>query len=146
MYEDTIGRPMEVLMVEDSLAAARLTMGALKKSGVEHRMTWIADGAEAVEFLTRCGKYRQAPQPELVLLDLNLPGRDGHEVLGEIRSDERLKQIAVVILSASDAAEDHRQVEELGVQSYLTKPVDMEEFLRVVQEVRAYWKANQIGP
>lgn len=146
MREDTIGRPMEILMIEDSLSSARLTMGALKKSEVEHRMTWLQDGAEGVEFLTRAGKYLKAPQPDLVLLDLNLPGRDGHEVLRDIRSDDRLKQIAVVILSASDDAEDHRQVEELGVQSYLTKPVDMDEFLRVVQEVRAYWKANQIGP
>lgn len=146
MPKDTIGRPMEVLMVEDSLSSARLTMGALKKSGVDHRMTWLADGDEAARFLLQEGKFRQAPQPDLVLLDLNLPGRDGHEVLREIRGDKRLEQTAVVILSASTSEDDYRQVEGLGVQSYLTKPVDMDEFLRVVREVKAYWKANQIGP
>lgn len=133
-------------MVEDSLAQARLTMGALKKSPVDHRMTWLDDGADAVRFLLREGKYKQAPQPDLVLLDLNLPGRHGREVLSEIRRDERLGQTAVVILTASDDAEDHEHVEALGVQSYLTKPVDLDEFLRVVQEVKAYWKAHQIGP
>lgn len=146
MREDTIGRPMEILMIEDSLSSARLTMGALKKSEVEHHITWIADGQEGVEFLMREGKYKQAPQPDLVLLDLNLPGRDGHEVLRDIRDDDRLSKTAVVILTASDNEDDHRQVEELGVQSYLTKPVDLEEFLRVVQEVKVYWKNNQIGP
>ncbi|MFK7820434.1 MAG: response regulator [Planctomycetaceae bacterium] len=146
MREDTIGRPMEILMIEDSLSSARITMGALKKSEVEHNITWIADGAEGVSFLVREGKYNQAPQPDLVLLDLNLPGRDGHEVLKDIRTDGRLEKTAVVILSASDDEEDHRQVEELGVQSYLTKPVDLDEFLRVVQDVKVYWKKNQIGP
>lgn len=146
MREDTVGRPMEILMVEDSLSQARLTMGALRQSLVDHRMTWLADGDEAVRFLMREGRYRQAPQPDLVLLDLNLPGRSGQEVLREIRHDERLGKTAVVILTASDAAEDHQQVEQLGAQSYLTKPVDMDEFLRVVQDVKAYWKANQIGP
>ncbi len=146
MREDTIGRPMEILMIEDSLSAARLTMGALQKSQVEHRITWLTDGEQGFEFLSRDGKYKQAPQPDLVLLDLNLPGRDGHEVLRDIRQDDRLKQTAVVILTASDDEEDHRQVEALGVQSYLTKPVDMDEFHRVVREVKVYWKANQIGP
>ncbi len=146
MREDTIGRPMEILLIEDSLSSARLTMGALKKSEVEHRMTWLADGTEGLAFLTRDGKYRQAPQPDLVLLDLNLPGRDGHEVLADIRSHERLARTAVVILTASTSEEDHKQVEALGVQSYMTKPVDLEQFLSVVQEVKAYWRANQIGP
>ena len=146
MREDTIGRPMEILMIEDSLSAARLTMGALKKSEIEHRITWLMDGADGLDFLMRTGKYKQAPRPDLVLLDLNLPGRDGHEVLADIRGTEPLKQIAVVILTASDDEKDHHQVEALGVQSYMTKPVDMDEFMRVVQDVKAYWKANQIGP
>lgn len=133
-------------MIEDSLSSARLTMGALKKSEVEHRMTWLADGTEGMAFLTREGKFKQAPQPDLVLLDLNLPGRDGHEVLADIRNDDRLAKTAVVILTASTSEEDHKQVEALGVQSYLTKPVEMEKFLSVVQEVQAYWRANQIGP
>ncbi len=146
MRKDTIGRPMEILMIEDSLSAARLTMGALRKTEIEHRITWLMDGADGLAFLMRTGKYKQAPRPDLVLLDLNLPGRDGHEVLADIRSSEFLKQIAVVILTASDDEEDHHQVEALGVQSYLTKPVDMDEFMRVVQDVKGYWKANQIGP
>ncbi len=146
MREDTIGRPMEILMVEDSLASARLTMGALKKSPVDHRMTWLSTGEEAIEFLTRTGKYRQAPQPDLVLLDLNLPGVDGVEVLRTIRNHDQLGPTAVVILTASDSEDDVRRVEELSVQSYLKKPVDLDEFLRVVQDVKAYWRANQIGP
>lgn len=146
MSEDTIGRPMEILMVEDSLASARLTIGALKRSPVAHRMTWLKDGDDAVAFLMRAGMYENAPQPDLVLLDLELPGRDGKDVLTEIRDDSRLRDTAVVILTASTSPDDIREVEALTVQSYMTKPVNLDEFLRVVGEVKAYWKANQIGP
>ncbi|MDA1016619.1 MAG: response regulator [Planctomycetota bacterium] len=146
MREDTIGRPMEILLVEDSLTSARLTMGALRKGTFQHRMTWLSDGEEAIEFLFRKGKYLQAPRPDLILLDLGLPKRDGREVLTEIRGDESLKSIPVVILTASTSAHDQAQSESLLVQSYLTKPVDLTAFLELVQRLNRFWHEDMIVP
>ena len=92
---------MEILLVEDSLTSARLTMGTLKKGAFEHRLTWLSDGNDAVEFLFRRGKYAQAPRPDLILLDLGLPGKDGREVLTEIRACDELNGIPVVVMTAS---------------------------------------------
>ncbi len=146
MTSNTVGRPMEILLVEDSLMSARLTMGALRRGQVPHRLTWLSDGDEALEFLQRRGKYRQAPRPDLILLDLGLPGRDGRAVLKEIRSDESLKDIPVVVLTASTDEEDRTQSERLQVESYLTKPVDLEKFQSIMNELSRFWKADMIVP
>lgn len=146
MREDTIGRPMEILLVEDSLTSARLTMGALRKGTFQHRMTWLSDGEEAIEFLFQLGKFSQAPRPDLILLDLGLPKRDGREVLAEIRGNEALKSIPVVILTASTSAEDLAQSESLQIQSYLTKPVDLTAFLELVQRLNRFWHEDMIVP
>ena len=146
MTSNTIGRPMEILLVEDSLMSARLTMGALRKGNVPHRLTWLTDGGEALEFLHRRGKYRQAPRPDLILLDLGLPGRDGREVLAEVRATEELKDIPVVVLTASTDEEIKAQTERLQVESYLTKPVDLEKFQRLVTQLSRFWKADMIVP
>lgn len=146
MSGNLVGRPMEILLVEDSITAATLTIGALKKGNVQHRLTWLPDGAEAVEFLYQRGKFARAPRPDLILLDLGLPKKDGREVLAEIRADESLKQIPVVIMTASTAEEDIAASEQLQVESYLTKPVDLEKFLALVRELKRFWHADMILP
>lgn len=146
MKPDTVGRPMEILLVEDSLPSARLTMGALKKGPVQHRLTWLSNGNDADEFLHRRGKYAHAPRPDLILLDLELPGKDGRELLADLKADKDLKDIPVVVLSASQAADDIAHSERLHVERYLTKPVNVEEFLRLVKDLRDYWRADMILP
>lgn len=146
MREDTVGRPMEILLVEDSLTSARLTMGVLRKGSLQHRMTWLSDGVEAIEFLLRVGKFSQAPRPDLILLDLGLPRKDGREVLADVRANDDLKSIPIVILTASTAHEDVAQSESLHVQSYLTKPVDLDAFLELVQQLNRFWHEDMIVP
>lgn len=137
---------MEILLVEDSLSAARLTIGALKRGNILHRLTWLSDGEEALEFLHRRGKFSVAPHPDLILLDLSLPKKDGREVLQEIKQDEHLKSIPVVILTASTDQEDINATEKLEVESYLTKPVDLPKFLRIVEELSRFWRDDMIVP
>lgn len=142
----TIGRPMEILLVEDGLVDASVTIGALKKGHVQHRMTLIRDGAEAMEFLRHEGKFARAPRPDLILLDLGLPKKDGREVLQEIKSDPELSGIPVVIMTGSEDEEDRVQSEILGVDSFITKPVDLEKFLAVVRQLKRFLHADLILP
>ncbi len=137
---------MEILLVEDSLPAARLTIGALKRGNILHRLTWLSDGEEALEFLHREGKFAVAPHPDLILLDLGLPKKDGREVLKEIKADECLKSIPVVILTASTDEADRTATEKLEVESYLTKPVDLPKFLKIVKELSRFWREDMIVP
>ena len=137
---------MEILLVEDSLTSARVTIGALKRGGVQHRLTWLTDGAEAIEFLDRRGKFARAPRPDLILLDLELPGRDGREVLAEIKIDESLRSIPVVVLTSSTAEEDVETTRRLEVEGYMTKPVDLEKFLTLVRQLERFWHADMILP
>lgn len=137
---------MEILLVEDSLAAARLTMGALRKGGVEHRLTWIADGSEAMEFLQQSGRYSRAPRPDLVLLDLMLPGRSGRELLECIRSNPVLKETPVVIMTGTVSEQEALGNEHLPVQGFLSKPVDLDDFLALVSRLKQYWKTDMILP
>jgi CheY-like chemotaxis protein len=146
MNGNTVGRPMEILLVEDSLTSARLTMGALRQGKLQHRLSWLTAGDDALEFLRQRGKFAQAPQPDLILLDLGLPGQDGREVLTEIKADSRLKSIPVVVLTASTSQEDIARTESLNVESYLTKPVDMKRFLEVVKDLERFWHADMILP
>jgi CheY-like chemotaxis protein len=143
---DTIGRPMEILMVEDNLADARLAIEALREGQVKHRLTLVRDGLEAMEFLNREGRFSRAPRPDLILLDLHLPRKDGREVLDEIKSDYELKEIAVVILTASDAHEDQLRSQLLHVDAYMTKPVDLDKFLGVVRQLKRYWLEDVMLP
>ena len=143
---NAVGRPMEILLVEDSLVSARLAIGALRKGAIQHRLTWLTDGADALEFVHRHGKYIRAPRPDLILLDLELPGLDGRELLTEIKSDDDLRTIPVVILTASTSSEDMSQSERLEVEAYMTKPVDLEKFLRLVRDLSRFWHADMILP
>lgn len=143
---EAVGRPMEILLVEDSLVSARLTMGALKQGNVQHRVTWLTDGQEALEFVHQNGRFARAPRPDLILLDLGLPGRDGREVLAEVKADPKLSRIPVVVLTASTAVEDVDAAKKLNVEGYMTKPVDMDQFLNLVRQLKSFWHAEVILP
>lgn len=134
-----IGRPVEILMVEDSPADVRLTLEALKDSKVRNNLHVAEDGFEAMAFLRREGRHAGAPRPDLILLDLNLPGKDGREVLTEIRADDSLKRIPVVVLTSSQAEEDILKAYNLNVNCYITKPVAFDQFIRVVKSIEDFW-------
>jgi CheY-like chemotaxis protein len=134
-----IGRPAEVLLVEDSPGDVRLTREALKEGKVRNNLSVVSDGVEAMEFLRREGKYKDAPRPDIVLLDLNMPRKDGREVLAEMKSDEQLKRIPVVVLTTSEAEQDILRTYDLHANCYLTKPVDLEQFISIVKSVEDFW-------
>ncbi len=146
MYDKTVGRPMEILLVEDSLMDAQVTMRALRDGQVKHRMTLVVNGEEAVEFLKRVGRFARAPRPDIVLLDLNLPKRDGLEVLSDIRSDFDLKGLPVVILTASDDESVKEQCEHLQIDAFMTKPVNLQKFLAVIKDVKRLLLEDVILP
>lgn len=146
MEREAVGRPMEILLVEDSLTAARLTIGALRNGGIEHRLTWLSDGDDAVAFLRRDGKYARAPHPDLVLLDLMLPGRDGREVLADLRSNPETSQTPVIIMTGTVDAPAAEAIEHLNVEGFLKKPVDLNAFLSLVEKLKDFWKADMILP
>lgn len=143
---ETVGRPMEILLVEDSLTAAKLAMGTLRNGNVEHRLTWLRDGLEALSFLRKEGQFSQAPRPDLVLLDLGLPGCDGEEVLSGLRSNEATRDIAVIVMTASQDEMEEVRVRELEVQAFLRKPVELAKFISVVEELKHFWRADMILP
>ena len=146
MPDEWVGRPMEILLIEDNQGDARLTMEALKEGDVKHRLMLAVNGDEAMQFLRREKWFARAPHPDLILLDLNLPGKDGREVLSEVKADLELKSIPVVILTSSQHDEDMLRSQELNVESYMTKPVNMEKFVTLVKQLRAYWQADVILP
>jgi chemotaxis family two-component system response regulator Rcp1 len=139
MSERTKGAPVEILLVEDNPADVRLTQEALKEGKVFNNLHWSKDGVEALEFLRRQGKHAGAPRPDIILLDLNLPKKDGREVLFEIKNDDQLKRIPVVILTTSKAEEDVLKTYNLHANCYVTKPVDLEQFIRVVKTIDQFW-------
>jgi len=145
MERDTVGRPMEILLIEDSLVSARLTMGALKNGNIEHRLTWLANGDDALEFLHQNGKYGRAPRPDLVLLDLMLPGKNGDEVLADMRARDDLQEIPVVVMTGTGGDEAAAKLQE-SVQGYLTKPIDIDAFLGIVERLKHFWKEDMILP
>jgi CheY-like chemotaxis protein len=146
MSNQLVGRPMEILLVEDGLLDARVTIESLRGAGIQHRLTLVRDGQEALDFLHRERHFARAPRPDLILLDLNLPRKSGMDVLGELREDSELKDIPVVVLTASEAAEDRAQCELLEVDSYITKPVNLEKFLAVVKQLKRFWLDDVILP
>ena len=136
----TDGRsPIEILLVEDNPGDERLTREALKEGKVYHKLHWAKDGVEAMDFLYRRGKWRDAPRPDIILLDLNMPKKDGREVLQDIKSDETLKRIPVVVLTTSKAEEDVLRTYNLHANCYVTKPVDLEKFIVVVRSIDVFW-------
>lgn len=132
-------RPIELLLVEDSEPDVRLTMEALNEAKVKNRLWVVEDGVEAMEFLQRQGKHATAPRPDLILLDLNLPRKDGRQVLKEIKADDSLKRIPVVILTTSKSEEDVLRAYDLHANCYISKPVDFNRFMEVVKSVEDFW-------
>lgn len=146
MGRDTVGRPMEILLVEDNWDDAKLTYEFLKDGDIQHRLTWLWDGDEALEFLHRRGKYARVPRPDLILLDLGLPRVDGREVLAHVKADAELSEIPVVVMTSSKDHEDLLRSEQLQVDGYITKPVDLDKFLSLVRDLRRFWHADLILP
>jgi CheY-like chemotaxis protein len=133
------GRLADFLLVEDNPGDVRLTQEALKSHKVQNNLHVVTDGEEAMLFLRRQGKYKDAPRPDVILLDLNLPKKDGREVLAEIKSDPLLKTIPVVVITSSEAEQDVVRSYDLNANCYVTKPVNFDQFVKVVQSVSEFW-------
>ena len=139
MYNDQFGKPIEILLVEDNPGDVRLTQEAFKEGKVRNNLSVVEDGLEALAFLRREGKYAGAPRPDLILLDLNLPRKDGRLVLADIKEDPKLRSIPVVILTTSKAEEDIVRTYNLHANCFITKPVDLDQFIRVVRCIEDFW-------
>jgi two-component system, chemotaxis family, response regulator Rcp1 len=132
-------RPVEILLVEDNPGDVRLTREALREGKVRNNLHVAADGVEALHFLRREGKFAGAVRPDLILLDLNLPKKDGREVLEDIKSDPALRYIPVVVLTSSQAEQDILRAYDLHANCYVTKPVDLDQFIHVVRSIEEFW-------
>jgi CheY-like chemotaxis protein len=134
-----IGKLVDILLIEDNPGDVRMTQEVLKESKILNKMYVVEDGVEAMAFLRREGKYADAPRPDLILLDLNLPRKDGHEVLADVKSDDDLKRIPVVVLTISEAEDDILKSYDLHGNCYITKPIDFREFIKVVKAIEDFW-------
>ena len=130
---------LEILLIEDNPGDARLTQEALKDGKVKNNLHIVYDGVEAADFLFKRNKYKDAPRPELIILDLNLPKKNGHELLAEIKADETLKRIPVVILTTSKAEEDILNSYNLHANCFLTKPIDLIDFFEMIKSIEGFW-------
>ncbi|MGO8702247.1 MAG: response regulator [Candidatus Brocadiia bacterium] len=133
------GRPIEILLVEDSAADVGLTVEAFKDAKIFNRMSVVEDGVEAMAFLRREGSHARAPRPDLILLDLNLPRKDGRQVLKEIKAEPALRNIPVVVLTTSKGEEDVLRAYDLHANCYVKKPVDFNRFMDVVKSIESFW-------
>ncbi len=131
--------PIEILLVEDNPGDARLAKEALKESKLKNNLYIADDGVEAMDFLYKKGKYKDMPRPDLVILDLNLPKKDGREVLADIKNDDDLKRIPVVILTISKAEEDILKSYNLHANCFISKPIDLDQFIKVVKSIEDFW-------
>ena len=139
-------KPIEILLVEDNPGDVRLTIEALKEAKVINHLTVAKDGVEALTFLRRQGSYTAAPRPHLIVLDLNLPRKDGREVLADIKADDNLKRIPVVVLTTSQDEQDVLKSYNLHANCYITKPVDLDQFVRVVRSIEDFWLGIVVLP
>ena len=134
-----VSTPIEILLVEDNPGDVRLTQEALKEGKILNNLHMAKDGVEAISFLRRTGEHENAVRPDLILLDLNLPKKDGREVLIEIKNDEELRRIPVVVLTTSRAEEDIIRTYNCYANCYITKPVDFDQFINVVKSIENFW-------
>ena len=139
MNIQTKERPIEILLVEDNPGDVRLTIEAFKEAKVHNRLEVVRDGVEAIAFLRKERDYANRERPDLILLDLNLPKKNGHEVLAEIKEDPNLKTIPVIILTTSKAEQDIHKTYKLHANCYITKPVDLDHFITVIQSIKHFW-------
>jgi chemotaxis family two-component system response regulator Rcp1 len=131
--------PVEILLVEDSPGDVRLTQEVLRDAKIANRLHVVGDGDQAMAFLRREGDYADSPRPDLVLLDLNLPRKDGREVLAEMSQDEQLQTLPVIVLTTSAAEEDVVRSYELAANAYITKPIDLSELIDVIRSIEVFW-------
>jgi two-component system, chemotaxis family, response regulator Rcp1 len=139
MSKQLAGEMIEILLVEDNEGDARLAVEAMRDSKLRNTLHHVLDGEEAMAFLRREGQHQAAPRPDLILLDLNLPKKDGREVLAEIKADDDLKRIPVVVLTVSAAEEDILRAYNLHANCYITKPIDLAQFMKVVHSIEDFW-------
>ncbi len=139
MLKDTLNAPIEILLVEDNPGDIRLTQEVLKEGKVQNTLSVVENGVQAISFLRKENEYQDAPTPDLILLDLNLPKKDGREVLLDIKNDPELKKIPVVVLTTSQAEEDILKVYDLNANCYISKPVDFGQFIDVVKSIENFW-------
>jgi two-component system response regulator len=132
-------KPIEILLVEDNPGDAELVLDFLEQSKVKNTINWVKDGDQAMGFLRNLGEYADKPMPDLILLDLNLPGKDGREVLAEVKADPKLKHIPIVVLTSSKAEADIAGSYNLSANAFVTKPVNFEQFIRVVRSIDEFW-------
>ncbi|MEH1826241.1 MAG: response regulator [Nostoc sp.] len=132
-------RPIEVLLVEDSPSDANLTIKGFSNAQIANNLHWVEDGESAMNYLREQEEFTNVPRPDLILLDLNLPGMDGREVLTEIKSDPNLKSIPVVIITTSTDEQDILESYNLSANCYVTKPIDIYQFIQVVQLIKDFW-------
>lgn len=139
-------KSVDILLVEDNPGDVDLTRDALEESKMNNNLYVAEDGEEAIDFLYKKGKFSDVPRPDLIILDLNLPKKDGREVLGEIKVDDNLKRIPIVVLTTSKAEEDILKTYNLHANCYITKPLDFEQFLNVVKSIENFWMSIVILP
>jgi two-component system, chemotaxis family, response regulator Rcp1 len=137
--ETTLLNSIDILIVEDNKGDARLIEEVFNQNKVFNSLNFVNDGVEAMDFLYARGKYKKMPKPDLIILDLNLPRKDGREVLAEIKADDNLKSIPVVIMTISQAEEDILRSYNLHANCYVTKPLDLKQFIKVVKSIENYW-------
>jgi len=146
MTRDLAGKPIEILMVEDNPGDVELVVESLQNGKLSNRLHVVSDGEEALAFLHRQGTHANAPRPDLILLDLNLPKKGGREVLAEIKADERLRAIPVVVLTTSKSEEDVLRSYQLNANCYVAKPVDFFQFEKIVKAIKEFWFSIVILP
>ena len=146
MTELDESRVVDVLLVEDDEGDVLMTREAFEYYKIQNRLHVVSDGEQAMQFLRREGQYANAPRPHLILLDLNLPKKDGREVLAEIKDDEKLKRIPVVVLTTSQNEQDVLKTYNLHANCYVTKPVDLEQFITVVKSIEDFWLGIVVLP
>jgi len=139
-------KAIEILLVEDDLGNIRLTEEAFKEGNVRHNLRTVTDGVMAINYLNKTEGYDDAPKPDLILLDLNLPKKDGKEVLSFIKEDSNLKSIPVIILSSSNSETDIKKVYDLHANCYITKPIDFDSFIDVVKIIERFWLSTAMLP
>jgi len=130
---------IDILVVEDNIGDARLIKEVLNESKIYNNLYFVKDGVEAMDFLHSTGKYKESPKPDLIILDLNLPKKDGREVLAEIKDDDELKRIPVVIMTISQSEEDILKSYNLHANCYITKPIDLTQFIKVIKSIEDFW-------
>lgn len=139
MHSQNILKPAEILLVEDNPGDVRLTQECFKESKVSNNLSVVMDGQEAIDFLQQKGKFANVPRPDLILLDLNLPGKDGREVLAEIKAEPDLRKIPVVVLTISKAEQDILETYDLHANCFITKPIDINQFTAIVKSIEDFW-------